>query len=228
MTYGANDPTVQALEHKADEAEQSPIPVFLKIGRVIVWVVYAITLVTALLLLLAFFLRLAGANPGTSFVDWVYRNADRAMEPFRGIFPVHELNGNSVVDTSLLFAAVVYFVIALLVDIALRWLTHRLHVQQRQTAELRAQADYAAQQSYTRQQAADHAAHVMANDAAAREYAAQQAAAQQYAIAQSAAREAVAQQQTAQQSTPTPPVRAKPMMPTGERLADPPQPPPPA
>ncbi len=217
MTYPSNDPSVQVLEERAERAESSPIPVFLKIGRVLVWIIYAIVLVTAFLLLLAFFLRLAGANPGSSFVDWVYRNADRAMEPFRGIFPDHELDGNSVVDTSLLFATVFYFVFALLIDVVLRWITHLVQRKEREAADLRNQADYAAQQAYARQQAADQAAHVAAHDAAAREYAAQQAAAQQYAIAQAAAREALAQQQV-----PSQPVRAKPATPAGEPMVQPP------
>ena len=78
------------LELRAEEAEHSAIPIFLKIGKVIVWIVYALAVLTAFLLVMAFLLRLAGANPGSAFVDWVYRNAELAMRPFRGIFPTHE------------------------------------------------------------------------------------------------------------------------------------------
>ena len=144
---------MQEYEQRAEEAERSPIPVFLKIGRVIVWVVYAIVLLTAILLTLAFFLRLAGANPESGFVEWVYRSTERAMRPFRGIFPTHDINGSSVLDTSLLFAAVVYFVIALLIDILLRWFTHRLRRQERDIAQARAQADLVAQQAAAQQHA---------------------------------------------------------------------------
>jgi uncharacterized protein YggT (Ycf19 family) len=184
------DPTVQEYEDRADAAERSPVPTFLKIGRAIVWIVYALALLTALLLTLAFFLRLFGANPEAGFVEWVYRSTERAMQPFRGIFPTHPINDTSVLDFSLLFAAICYFVVALLVDIALRWLTQRLKAQERKTAELRAQADLAAYQASAQRTASDQAV----REAAAREYAAQQAAAQQYAIAQAAAREVVAQQ----------------------------------
>jgi hypothetical protein len=38
----------------------------------------------------------------------VYRNVERIMEPFRGMFPTHALNDRSVVDFSLLFAMIVY------------------------------------------------------------------------------------------------------------------------
>lgn len=203
------DPTVQAYEARAREAESSPIPTFLKIGRIIVWVIYALALINALLLTLAFFLRLAGANPDAGFVEWVYRSTDSAMRPFRGIFPARELGDASVLDFSLLFAAIVYFVVAILVDVGLRWLSQRLRQQERQTADLRWQADEMARRAAAEQQAAQRAAH----EAAAREYAAQQAAANQYTIATTAAREVVAQQQAAE----NPPSRSQEPLPPPPR-----------
>ena len=186
-----SDPLVREYERRAEEAETSPIPTFLKIARVIVWIVYALVLATAILLTLNFLLRLFGANSDNAFVVWVYRSTDRAMQPFRGIFPTHQLNDSSAaLDFSVLFAALVYFIIALLLDIGLRWLTNRLHRQQRQTATLRQQADAAAHDAVAREQAAQYAA----REAAAREYAARQAAADQYAIARAAADEAVSRQ----------------------------------
>jgi uncharacterized protein YggT (Ycf19 family) len=200
-----SDPLVREYERRAEEAETSPIPTFLKIARVIVWIVYALVLATAILLTLNFLLRLFGANSDNAFVVWVYRSTDRAMQPFRGIFPTHQLNDSSAaLDFSVLFAALVYFIIALLLDIGLRWLTNRLHRQQRQTATLRQQADAAAHDAAAREQAAQYAA----REAAAREYAARQAAADQYAIAQAAANEAVTRQAARDQAPPpvaTPP-----------------------
>src|SRR6478735_5696144 len=137
------DPVVLDYEHRAERAESSPVPVLLKIGRVIVWIIYALALATAILLTLAFFLELAGANPNAGFVQWVYRSTNRAMEPFRGIFPEQQLDGASVLDFSLLFAAVFYFIVAMLLDALVRWLTNRLRRQERQTESLRRQADEA-------------------------------------------------------------------------------------
>jgi uncharacterized protein YggT (Ycf19 family) len=221
-----NDPTVLAYEQRAEDAERSTIPVFLKIGRVIVWIIYAIVLLTAILLTLAFFLRLFGANPEAGFVEWVYRSVERAMRPFRGIFPEEQIGDASVLDFSLLFAALFYFVVALLIDVALRWLTHRLHVQQRKTAELRAQANMVANQAAAQRHADDQAV----REAAAREYAAQQAAAQQYAIAQAAAREAVARQaaQGSAWSEPTPASPSPPPPAPGSGSPAPSDPPAPA
>jgi uncharacterized protein YggT (Ycf19 family) len=186
----ADDPRVQQYERRAEEYEHSPLVALLKVARVVVWVVYAFALVTGVLLTTAFFLHLAGANPEASFVEWVYRSTDRAMRPFRGIFPAQDVNGASVLDFSYLVAAIVYFVIALLVDALHRWLTGKLRRQQWEAGRARAQADTAAQRSLDRQ----HADERSAQQAAARQYAAQQAAAQQYAIAHAAAQDALAQQ----------------------------------
>ena len=207
--------TVAEYEQRAEEAERSPVPWILKAARVVVWIVYAIVLLTAINLLLAFFLRLFGASPDAAFVEWVYRNAEQAMRPFRGIFPSHELGGASVLDTSLLFAAICYVVLALLVDYLVHWLTRRLRRQEADVAKARYQADAAAH-TYSAQQ---YDAQVAAQEAAAREFAAQQAAAQQYAVARAAAEEVVSQQQYQQQTTPSP------HAPAGSPLAPPPAPP---
>ena len=203
--------TVAEYEQRAEEAERSPVPWILKAARVVVWIVYAIVLLTAINLLLAFFLRLFGASPDAAFVEWIYRNAEQAMRPFRGIFPTRELGGTSVLDTSLLFAAVCYFVLALLVDYVVHWLTRRLRRQEADVANARYQADAAAH-TYSAQQ---YDAQVAAQEAAAREFAAQQAAAQQYAVARAAAEEVVSQQQHHQQTS----------SPAGSPLAPPSAPP---
>ena len=219
MTSPTYDTAARELELRAEEAEHSPIPVFLKIGKVLVWIVYALAVATACLLIMAFLLRLAGANPGSAFVDWVYRNAELAMRPFRGIFPTHELGGAAVVDLSLLFAALMYLIVALLVDIGLRWITNHLRRRELTAQSLRAQADEAAAFAANQHYAADLAA----REAAAREYAAQQAAAeqatQQYAIAHAAARDVLAAQPPA--AAPTAP--AEPARPTPPSMA--PEPP---
>lgn len=206
MSIPSTETMALASEERAEQAEQSPFPVFLQIARVIVWIVWAVVLITAFMLLLAFFLRLGGANPDAGFVEWVERSVERAMSPFRGIFPARELSGDSVLDMSLLFAAIVYFVVALIIDAFLRWLTHRLHRDQRDAARLRVEADRLAQQAAAER----HASDLAAQSAAAREYARQQVAAEQYAIAQAAAQEAIAHQ-TAQEAAQR--LRAKPASP---------------
>ncbi len=94
-----------------------------KAARILVFFFYAIVLISFVFLTLAFLLRLAGANPASGFVEWVYRNANRSMDPFRGIFPTEELSGKSVFDASLLFASVFYGFVALFLHAGVSWVT---------------------------------------------------------------------------------------------------------
>jgi len=190
------DPTVQEYERRADEAEHSPMLVLLKVGRGIVWVVYALAIATAILLATAFFLALAGANPDAGFVEWVYRSTARAMEPFCGIFPTHQVSDASVLDFSLLFAALFYLVVALLIDALHRWLTEKLHRREWEAGKARAEADAAARQLAQHQY----------EQAVAAQQAAQQ---QQYTRAQAAA-PAPGAQPPVQQPAPAPAAPAAP------------------
>jgi uncharacterized protein YggT (Ycf19 family) len=151
---GASEPLSVIYEREAQAEERSAIPFVLKCTRVVTWIVYAVVLAKAALLAAAFLLRLAGANPDASFASWVYRSADRSMDPFRGIFPTRELTSASVLDLSLLFAAGVYLVVGMLIDAGLRWLGRQLSHRERRVAELRAAARDAASREYAAQHAA--------------------------------------------------------------------------
>ncbi len=89
------------------------IEMLLRGAKALVMVVNAVVLMTFSILTLGFLLHLAGASPDASFVDWVYRTTERAMQPFRGMYPIQEIDGRSVFDASLLFAAAVYGFVAI-------------------------------------------------------------------------------------------------------------------
>jgi uncharacterized protein YggT (Ycf19 family) len=106
-----------------------------KISKVLLWLVYAWVVIDIVLLFLAFLLRLFGANPDAGFTEWVYRSVQRAMAPFRGIFEPIVLSDQSVLDTSLLFAMIVYGFVALLLRLAIDWVgglieRHRRRLEQ--------------------------------------------------------------------------------------------------
>jgi hypothetical protein len=127
--------------------------------RVIVWVARAISylvyfylIVVEIILLIGFFLLLFGANPSAGFTQWAYRNLDRVMDPFRGIFTPIELGTTNadvqaVFDTSVLFAMIIYGIVALLLSGLIGWLSNRL--QQIEGAEeyKRRKAELDAQQA---------------------------------------------------------------------------------
>jgi type II secretory pathway pseudopilin PulG len=126
--------------------------VILWIARLVSYFVYFYLIVVEVILLIGFFLLLFGANPTAGFTEWAYRNLDRVMDPFRGIFSPIELGttGNDVeatFDTSVLFAMIVYGILALVLGALISWLTARL--RQIQDAEMynRTVADLAAQQA---------------------------------------------------------------------------------
>jgi hypothetical protein len=124
------------------------------VARFIGYLVYIYILFVEVILFLGFFLLLFGANSSSGFVQWAYRNLDRAMTPFRGIFTPIELGttgGNqveSIFDTSVLFAMIIYGIIGLLVHSLIQWLTYKLRMIERQehNEEAAYQAEVARQQ----------------------------------------------------------------------------------
>jgi len=118
------------------------------LGRAIAYVVFAFIVVSQLILVQGFLLLLLGANPGNDYVDWAYRSLDRVMEPFRGIFTPIEFEGNSVLDTSILFAMVIYGIALLLMRALLDWLSDKLHKAERDRELQRAIDAAAANQPY--------------------------------------------------------------------------------
>lgn len=104
------------------------------LARAIGYLIYAYVVVVEVILVVGFVLKLFGANPSAGFVEWWYRGLDRVMAPFRGIFTPLDLGttGNdveAVLDTSILFAMVIYAVVMLFVRGAIDWMTHRLALQ---------------------------------------------------------------------------------------------------
>lgn len=185
-------PTSGAQLEPIDESPQHPMRrAVLWVARALTWLINAYILIVEVILLLGFLLLLGGANPSSSFVEWAYRNLDRVMKPFRGIFEPIEIGTTSgdvpaVVETSVLFAMIVYGILLIVVQALLQWLHSRMDRLDREDAE------------YQRQQIADRQ----------RQYAAQQATTYGVAPATSAPpttpMPATPPQSTSPQSTPPP------------------------
>ena len=143
------------------------------VARAVSYFVYFYLIVVEIILFIGFFLLLFGANPSAGFTQWAYRNLDKVMDPFRGIFTPIELGTTSAdvpatFDTSVLFAMIVYGIIALLFSVLIGWLTSRLHQIHRAEDELAREAE-------VEQQRAEAEARFAAQQAAAAQVAAQQA-----------------------------------------------------
>lgn len=101
----------------------------LRVAKGLSWFVYAIIVAAEIILAIAFFLLLAGANPTAPFAEWIYRAAGHLMEPFRGIFgSIEPDNHDSVLDFSLLFAMFIYGIVALLIDGLVHWIDGKIRV----------------------------------------------------------------------------------------------------
>lgn len=120
--------------------------------RAISYLVYAYLIIVEIILVIGFFLLLFGANPTAGFTQWAYRNLERVMAPFRGIFSPIELGttGNDVpaiFDTSVLFAMIIYGIVALLFSVLIGWLSGRLDQIHAAQDERARQAEIAQQQA---------------------------------------------------------------------------------
>ncbi len=114
-------------------SETDPKLTAIRIARVFSYLIYFFVLAALVILVLGFFLELFAANPDVGFSRWVYRNLDRVMEPFRGIFPSKVINDNgSTFDVSILFAMIVYGMVGLGLKALVDWLTLRMHSLEQQ------------------------------------------------------------------------------------------------
>ena len=117
------------------------------VSKVVVLLVYLVLLAYVVIVGIAFVLQLLGANPQADFADWVYRAAANITEPFRGIFPTTQITDRSTFNASLLFAIIVYIVLAVALHALIDWLTRmiagveRAEEQQRRQAEIDAQEE---------------------------------------------------------------------------------------
>ena len=98
----------------------------IRAARFLIYLVYAFVIVALVILGFGFVLLLFGANPDAPFAEWIYRSLERVMAPFRGLFEPVPLNGKSILDTSVLFAMIVYGITGLALSALIHWLSQRL------------------------------------------------------------------------------------------------------
>jgi uncharacterized protein YggT (Ycf19 family) len=65
-------------------------------------------IVVELLLAIRFVLRLLGASPSASFVEWIYETTKPLLQPFLFAFPTPSVKGGFVLEFTTLFALFAY------------------------------------------------------------------------------------------------------------------------
>jgi uncharacterized protein YggT (Ycf19 family) len=107
----------------------------LRLGKLVTWLVYAYLVIAVVILVLAFFLMLFNASTTAEFTQWVYRSADRVLQPFRGIFPTAQLGEQgSVIDFAVLFAIIMYGIFAMIISTLVSWLDRKIDEHRRALA----------------------------------------------------------------------------------------------
>jgi uncharacterized protein YggT (Ycf19 family) len=87
------------------------IPGYLRISRVIAYVMYAWVIFGVATLLMRVFLLAFSANATTPFVEFIYTTSADYLEPFRGIFPSKAIGETGYFDVAAVFAIIVYLFI---------------------------------------------------------------------------------------------------------------------
>ncbi|MFO0862227.1 MAG: YggT family protein [Candidatus Saccharibacteria bacterium] len=109
---------------------------FLKTARVLTYIVYAFMLVAVIFLSIGFFLLLFGANPNVGFTQFVYKVAAEFLQPFRGIFPAHQVGETGYFSTSALFAIIIYILLALGINSLITYITAKMLLHQKELEKL--------------------------------------------------------------------------------------------
>lgn len=96
------------------------------LSRLVVYIVYLVAVFVEVILLLRVVLLLLSANQAVPFVDFIYSTSNYFLAPFRGIFAAHpaQLTGGYL-DTSALFAALIYLIIVAAIQSVLMYLDRR-------------------------------------------------------------------------------------------------------
>lgn len=120
---------------------QIQIPGYLRISKLIAYVLYFWIIIGVISLSLRVFLLLFSANPNTSFVDFIYRLSADYLEPFRGIFPPKAVSETGYLDVAAMFAIIVYLFVMWGVSALISYLQYKIHTskheQEKELARIR-------------------------------------------------------------------------------------------
>ncbi|MEI6850441.1 MAG: hypothetical protein WCK26_00565 [Candidatus Saccharibacteria bacterium] len=120
---------------KKSEQKDSKL-VFIKFSRGFSYFVYGYSLVASTFLGISFFLLLLSANANTPFVKFVYQTSAAFLGPFRGIFPVRSINETGYFSPSIIFAIIMYLILALCMNALINYVTLKMVKHQKELEEL--------------------------------------------------------------------------------------------
>jgi uncharacterized protein YggT (Ycf19 family) len=92
--------------------ESVKAPGFLKISKVIAWLMYIWVMFGIIVLALRVFLLAFSANTAAGFGQFIIKTSSDYLNPFRELFPPHKVGETGYLDVSALFAIIIYLFIA--------------------------------------------------------------------------------------------------------------------
>jgi uncharacterized protein YggT (Ycf19 family) len=107
-------------------SKQPDKAIYIKFARGVTWFAYGFAIVAVFFLILGFFLLLFGANYTTPFVQFIYKGATAFLQPFREIFPTHQISETSYFNASALFASLMYALFAMACHSFINFLTSKI------------------------------------------------------------------------------------------------------
>jgi uncharacterized protein YggT (Ycf19 family) len=115
---------------------------YIKFAKLLTLLIYLFFIVATLFLIIGFFLLLFGANPDTPFVKFVYHFAALFLQPFRGIFPGHQISDRSYFSGAALFAITMYGIGALGLNSLITYITLKQTKHQQELDKIQQQNDF--------------------------------------------------------------------------------------
>lgn len=91
--------------------QEIKVPGYLKISKILGYIMYAWVFFGIIVLGLRVFLLAFSANAATPFVEFIYRTSADYLEPFRGIFPSKSIGETGYLDIAAIFAMIIYLLI---------------------------------------------------------------------------------------------------------------------
>ncbi|MFZ1361192.1 MAG: hypothetical protein WAS27_04170 [Candidatus Saccharimonadales bacterium] len=92
--------------------EEITAPSYLRLSKVIAYLLYAWVTVGVIVLGLRVFLLAFSANATTPFVQFIYNTSADYLAPFRGIFSSRPLGETGYFDVAAIFAVVMYLLLS--------------------------------------------------------------------------------------------------------------------
>ncbi len=88
------------------------VPSYLKLSKLIVYLVYIWTIFGIIVLGIGVFLLAFSANADAGFVQFIYNTASDYLQPFRNIFPPKPVGETGYLSVAALFAMIMYLLLA--------------------------------------------------------------------------------------------------------------------